>query len=154
MKPKEKLAPLFLRREDEPEYQREIWQPDWQCFCCEDTGEAIHAARRFIDGYDGCKHKLVICQNPHCAAGRKLGTSPALQASLDWRLGREICIEVDLAQRQIWREEAQRQQPEKIEIDVSGIGFNLRGRSRTPTEEMEAQQRHQAVLAGLEIISS
>ena len=149
MKPRKKLAPLFLRREDEPGYQREIWQPDWQCFCCEDTGEAIHAARRLIEGYDGCKHKLAVCQNPHCEAGRKLGASKALQGSLDWRLGEEICAEVDLEQRQMWREEVQRQRqkPEKLEIDVSQIGFNLRGRSRTPTEEMEAQRRHQAILA-------
>lgn len=150
MKKRKELPPIFMRREDEPDWEREIWQPDWQCFCCEDTGEAIHAARMFIEGYDWHKHKLPVCQNPGCTAGARFGDSPALQASLDWRLDGEMCAEVDRVQRELWRQEVRRQQQQERsmgQIDLSQVGFNLRGRSRTSEEEMLARQKHQAVLA-------
>ena len=148
MKERKKLQPIPLRREDDPNYSPEIWQPDWQCFCCEDTGIAKHAARMFISGYIDGKHKFPVCQNPGCSAGKKFGQVRALQYSLDWRLEAAMCQEADLSQREVWREWAlgQQQKRQKVNIDLSTIGKNLRGRSRTPSEEMEAKRRHEEVI--------
>ena len=150
MKERKKLPPMFMRREDEPGYEREIWQPDWNCFCCQDTGQARHAAEMFIEGYDPNKHKLPVCQNPGCQAGQVFGAAPSLKYSLDWRLDAAMCQEADRVQREVWREEVRRQQQQgrpRVDLDLSQIGFNLRGRSRTPEEEMLARQKHEAVLA-------
>ena len=150
MKERKKLPRQPMRREDDPNYEPEIWQPDWQCFCCQDTGFAIHAAKMFIDGYNEDKDKLPVCQNRGCEAGIKFGQVPDLQDSLDWRLDASMCAEADQAKREEWRQWARKQQQtQKLEIDLSTITKNLRDSSRTPTEQMEAQQRHQAVLAEL-----
>ena len=157
MKERPKLPPIFMRREDEPDYEPEIWLPNWKCFCCEDTGQARRAAEMFIEGYDWNKHKLPVCQNPDCEAGAKLGAAPSLQASLDWRLDAQMCREADQVRRELWRQEVKRQQQQgrpRVEIDLSQVGFNLRGRRRTPEEEMLAQQKHQAVLAEMNALPS
>ncbi len=44
MEQRQKLPPLLMRRDSDPSYEPEIWQPDYSCFCCEDTGLAMHAA--------------------------------------------------------------------------------------------------------------
>ena len=143
MKERQKLPPLPMRREDDPNYEPEIWQPDYSCFCCEDTGFAIHAAHMFIEGYEVERHKFPVCQNRGCEAGKKFGQVPALKYSLDWRLDASMCASADRARRKAWREWArgQQQRKQKVEIDLSTITKNLRKGSRTPTEEMEA--RHQ-----------
>ena len=149
MKERHKLPPIPLRKEDDPNYQPHIWQPSWKCFCCEDTGIAKNAARMFIEGYQDGKHKFPVCQNPDCQEGKKFGQVPDLQLSLDWRLEAWMCLEADAATRQMWREWAKlrQQKRQKLKIDLSTIGKNLRGRSRTSEEEMEAIQKHQAVIA-------
>ena len=151
MKERKKLPPLPMRREDDPNYEPEIWQPDYSCFCCEDTGFAIHAAKMFIEGYSVVKHKFPVCQNRGCEEGKKFGQVPALKYSLDWRLDAAMCAEADQARREAWREWArgQQQKRQKVEIDLSNITKNLRKGSRTSTEEMEARQKHEAVLAEL-----
>ncbi len=150
-KKRQKLPPLPMRRENDPNYEPEIWQPDYSCFCCEDTGLAIHAAVMFIEGYDLDKHKFPVCQNPGCEEGKKFGQVPALEYSLDWRLDAQMCAEADQAMRAVWREWAKKQQEKRHcpEIDLSNITKNLRTRSRTSAEEMEAWQKHQAVLSEL-----
>ena len=143
-----KLQPIPLRREDDPNYEPEIWQPNWKCFCCEDTGLARHAAFKFIEGYILEKHKFPVCQRLGCEAGVRFGQSPALQYSLDWRLEGWMCEEADRSQREAWLESArQQQQRKRVVIDLSSIGKSLRKRSRTPEEEMLAQRKHLAVLA-------
>jgi len=151
MKERKKLQPIPLRKEDDPNYEPEIWQPSWNCFCCEDTGLAKHAAELFIEGYKLEKQKFPVCQNPGCEAGVKFGQVPDLQYSLDWRLEAWMCTEADRSQREVWREWALRQQQKRLalKIDLSTIGKNLRKRDRTSTEALEAQQKHQAVLASM-----
>ena len=139
MKEQQKLPPLPLRKEDDPNYQPQIWQPSWKCFCCEDTGIAKNAARMFIENYQSGQHKYPVCQNPGCEAGVKFGQVPDLQLSLDWRLKEWMCIEADQETRKMWREWAieRQQKRQKLKIDLSTIGKNLRGRSRTSSEKME-----------------
>ncbi len=56
--------------------------------------------------------------------------------------------EAELVMRQEWREWARQQQPlrQKVNIDLSTIGKNLRERSRTQEEEMEAKRKHEEVI--------
>jgi hypothetical protein len=151
MAQRQKLPPLPMRRENDPNDDPEIWQPNYLCFCCEDTGLAMHAAVMFIEGYDLDKHKFPVCQNPGCENGLKFGQVPALENSLDWRLDAQMCAEADQAKRKEWRKWAKQQLQKRhfLEIDLSTITKNLRKRSRTSAEEMEAWQKHQAVLSEL-----
>lgn len=146
MKERKKLPPIPMRKEDEPDYDPEIWQPSWKCFCCEDTGIAKNAAEMFIEGYQSGKHKLPVCQYPGCEAGVKFGQVPDLQYSLDWRLEAWMCEEADSSTRERWRKWAhqQRQKRQELKIDLSTIGKNLRQHSRTSSEEMEAQQKQKS----------
>jgi hypothetical protein len=152
MAQRQKLPPLPMRRENDPNDDPEIWQPDHLCFCCEDTGLAMHAAVMFIEGYNLERHKFPVCQNPGCEQGLKFGQVPDLQYSLDWRLDAQMCAEADQARRKEWREWAFSQQ-QKPEIDYSSITNNLRSNSRTSAEEMEAWQKHQVVLSEINAVA-
>ena len=145
---RKKLAPVPLRIEEDPNYEPEIWQPSWNCFCCQDTGMVSqHIAQMYIEGYEQGKHKFPVCQNPGCQAGEEFSStdSPAFQNSLDWRLEPRMCQEADLAQRKEWREWAfQRQKNrEEIKIDLSNVGTSIAPRERTPEEEYEIRRRHE-----------
>lgn len=126
MRERPKLPPIPLRREDDSNYEPEIWQPDWQCFCCQDTGIAVNAARMFISGYRLERQKFPVCQNPGCEAGIKFGQVPDLQYSLDWRLEALLCQEADQSQREVWRKWMIGQRRQRVVIDLSRVGKNLR----------------------------
>jgi hypothetical protein len=137
-----------MRPETEPGADPEIWQPDWKCFCCHDSGIVHHyLAKLVIDGYDSNRDKLPRCHNLCCNAGSHYD-GYALTDSVDYRLDSETCQELDSIERENWRDYVE-QQRQKLKIDLSTIGKNLRGRDRTSSEEMEARQKHQAVLASM-----
>ena len=141
-----KLPRETMRPEKEPGADPEIWQPDWNCFCCHDTGIVHHyLVTLVIDGYDSNRDKLPRCHNRGCDAGSHYD-GHTLAGSVDYRLTNDICQELDAIERENWRDYVQKKR-QKLKIDLSTIGKNLRQRSRTPTEEMEARQKHQAVLA-------
>ncbi|MGL5805823.1 MAG: hypothetical protein ACRC11_10335, partial [Xenococcaceae cyanobacterium] len=113
-----KIQPIYLRREEDPDYEPEIWQPDWNCFCCEDTGIAKHGARMFMDGYIEGKHLFPVCQNPICEAGKLFGQTLSLRSSLDWRLEASMCQEADGVQRKVWRDWAKERQQKKQKLEI------------------------------------
>ena len=154
MKARKKIAALPLRKECDPNYEPEIWQPDWQCFCCEDTGIAKWAIYLFMEGYEQGKCKYPVCQNPGCEAGRSFGASPSLAYSLDWRLEPTLCQEADLWNREQWREWAKdkQQRIKNTNLLKSGLAdiaakHNLRKRDRSAEEERVAQLRHEEAIA-------
>ncbi len=155
MEQRQKLPPLPMRRDSDPNYEASIWQPDYSCFCCSDTGLAMHAAQMFIEGYNLEKHKFPVCQNPGCEEGKKFGQVPDLKYSLDWRLDAAMCAKADQARRKEWLQWAVRQQQKRqtAEIDYSTITNNLRSNNRTSSEEMEAWQKHQAVLSEINAVA-
>ena len=54
-----KLPRNPMRPDQESGAEPEIWQPDWNCFCCHDSGLVYdHLAALVIDGYDGNRDKL------------------------------------------------------------------------------------------------
>ncbi len=138
-----KLPRYPMRREDEPGYEKEIWQPGWNCFCCHDTGIVVsHLATLAIDGYDYNRDKFPRCVNPGCKAGDHWD-SEALTDSIDYRISAATCQKLDAIEREDWRQTARRHQ---INIRALAKVLSLRKRDRTSSEEMEAQRRHEEAL--------
>jgi len=122
-----------MRPEKEPGAEVEIWQPDWNCFCCHDSGIVHHyLAALVIDGFDSNLDKLPRFLAP----------------SVDYRLTADICQELDAIERENWRDYVQKKRL-ALKVDLSTIGKNLRQCQRTSTEERSARQKHQAVLGEL-----
>jgi hypothetical protein len=141
-----KLPREPMRPEREPGADPEIWQPDWKCFCCHDSGIVHHSlAALVIEGFDSKRDKLPRCHNLGCHAGSPYDEA-TLTGSVDYRLTPDICQELDAIERENWRDYVLHRRL-ALKIDLSTIGKNLRGRSRTSSEALEARQKHQAVLA-------
>jgi len=141
-----KLPRQFVRREDKPGYQPEIWQPSWRCFCCHDTGTVNqHLAKLVIEEYNPNKDKIPRCQNPGCKAGENLDFLSS--QVVDYRFTAAICQHLDSIHREDWRQSTQTKAA-LIQEKIAQLAQqkSLRKRDRTPTEEMEAQQKHAAVL--------
>lgn len=131
----EKLPRVPMRREDEPGYEKEIWQPSWNCFCCHDTGIINpHLAAEAIDGYDSNRDRLPRCVNPGCKAG-DYWDSEALTGCVDYRINAATCQKLDVIERENWRQTVHQKQ---INIQALATVMNLRKRDRTPIEEMGA----------------
>lgn len=143
-----KLPREPMRPEKEPGAEVEIWQPDWNCFCCHDSGIVHHyLAALVIDGFDSNLDKLPRCHNPGCYAGGNFD-GEVLASSVDYRLTADICQELDAIERENWRDYVQKKRL-ALKVDLSTIGKSLRQCQRTSTEERSARQKHQAVLGEL-----
>ncbi|NEO33218.1 MAG: hypothetical protein F6K36_22890 [Symploca sp. SIO3C6] len=143
------LPPMPMRPEDEPGYSKEMWQPQWRCFCCHDTGIVVsHLAAMVIKGYDANHSKLPLCQNSNCCA--EAGVPEEYNHCLDFRLNGEICAELDRIERQSWRDWAKErhQMLTQINTKVSALaeGMSLIKRQRTLEEQTLAQQKHLEVI--------
>ena len=138
------LDPIPMRKEDEPNYDKEIYQPSWDCYCCRDTGIAINAARIIIKGWKLESQKIPVCQRDGCEAGEKLANhaDPQVQASLDWRLHSDICSQVDSYERAARIESAKKEQSGEKVIDFSTVVKSLRSRPRSQQEQELAQRNH------------
>lgn len=144
-----KLQPLTLRRECEPDYEKEIWQPNWRCFCCHDTGFVLdRLAAYVIEGYKGGLHKIVECQATECQA--KIGETLEASGSLDDRLNPEICDHLDSLEREDWRQSLKQQHELRKKalglVDELAARRSIRCVKRTPTEEMEVRRKHQEII--------
>jgi len=138
----EKLPRSPMRREDEPGYEKEIWQPKWDCFCCHDTGIIKpHLASLVIDGYDFNRDQFPRCVNPGCKAGSDWD-STQLTHCCDYRITAATCQKLDAIERENWRETVRLRQ---INIQTLAHQMSMRQRARTPIEEMESQRRHEEV---------
>ncbi|BAZ19512.1 hypothetical protein NIES4073_03820 (plasmid) [Kalymmatonema gypsitolerans NIES-4073] len=136
------IEPIVARVEDEPGYQREIWEPTWNCFCCQDTGIVRpHLASKVIKGYNWNIHKLPVCTRPNCNGFTQL--SAGIAHMLDQRLTATVCQQLDQLERESW-EETIKMQFERIQQLAQAK--SLRTRPRTPEEEEIARFRHQLSL--------
>ena len=145
------MLPQLPREPIRPEREledKEIWQPDWRCFCCQDTGVIGYVlVRLVIPDYDRHRDKIVACQHPNCETGTRF----QYDLNYDQRFTAKICIELDLRAREDWRNTIIAQQ--KRFVDLNCVK-NLRSRPRTSEEEMMACQKHQVVLAGVNLINT
>jgi len=132
------LPRQIVRREDEPDYQKELWQPTWKCFCCHDTGTVQpHLVAMVINGYSWFTDKIPVCQNPSCCAP---SPGEAIEPILDYRLTAVICQQLDAIERQDWRETIKERQ---INIKTIAQKMSLRQRDRSAFEQEEALHNHQ-----------
>ncbi|WP_414552514.1 hypothetical protein [Anabaena sp. CCY 0017] len=131
------LPPEPIRDEDQPGYQKEIWQPSWRCFCCEDTGIVrSRLAAMVIHGYNSNRDRLPICQAPGCNAGVNW---LHLEGNIDMRLTAAICQELDRISREDWRQSTQ----QKF-VNIQALSKKLampRSCERTEQDNREVQQR-------------
>jgi hypothetical protein len=131
------LPPEPIRREDQPGYEKEIWQPSWECFCCEDSGIVrSHLASMVIRGYDSKRDRIPICQAPGCSAGVNW---LHLEGNIDMRLTAAICQELDRINREDWQKTTERKF-----INLKSLSKKLAmpgTRDRTDNDNREVQQR-------------
>ena len=150
-----KLTRKFIRQEDDPDYDSEVWQPSWHCFCCHDTGEVHpHLAKLIIDRYELGKDKIPRCQNPGCIAGGHLDSS-TLKEMIDYRFTPDICQELDTFHREDWQQ-TRRIQATLIAQKVAWLAKSksLRQADRTLDEEINTRQKHAMAIAAWEELSS
>jgi hypothetical protein len=138
-----KFSRMPQRIEEEPDFDKPNWRPSWSCYCCHDTGLIVYSlVRLVIPDYDGNRDKPVVCH--HCHQRDKFGDLISL--SLDWRFNDELCEKLDRIARDDWARTLEKfyaEGKERYYMDLSTIGQNLRCRSRTAEEEMEAKRKHE-----------
>ncbi len=141
-----RLSRLLLRPELESQPQS-VWRPTWRCFCCQDTGFVTDSLIRLvIPDYDSDFDRSVACQN----CERVYVYAQLVQNSLDWRFTDDTCSQLDRIYREEWAQTLKRkheaQKQAKGLVDELAERKSIRLRRRTPTEEMEAQRRHEDVI--------
>jgi hypothetical protein len=138
-----------MRPEDEPGYEKETITPTWQCFCCHDSGRVVpHLTRLVIPDYNYDRHKLPRCQNPGCTFGN-YWDSEGLVDSVDYRFTSDLCQELDLLERDDWKQFTPDSPLMVIERIIQVVKQkNMRRCDRNSTEDMIAKQRHQQALSG------
>ncbi len=143
-----KLPREILRQEDKPGYEKEVWQPSWKCYCCHDLGIVRpHLVAMLIDGYDYRHDKLPRCQNQGCSAGSSYDSSQ-LSNCIDYRLSPAICQELDMIEREDWRQTHAKWHSTRKhrQVDFSSVVQNLRPTNRTSGEQMELMRRLEEVM--------
>ena len=150
-----KLPRNPMHPEKESDAEVEIWQPTWKCFCCHDSGIVVsHLAATVIEGFNSNRDKLPRCQNPGCKSGSHWD-SDNITHCVDYRLTSGICLQLDAAEREAWRETLlmQRQhlkarlnelkeQEQKLAQKMKMPGV----RDRTEDDNREVAIRHEEIL--------
>lgn len=132
-----KLPPLYNRPEDKPDYTPEIWQPNWNCFCCQDHG-VVHPnlARLVIHGYDTKQHRLIECQRLGCGIIHNKLPQYVVK-HLDNRFNSDLCEQLHQISKEDWRESAKKRQQIKVEhakmmnTAYATLGTSLRAGKRS-----------------------
>ncbi|MFP5275408.1 hypothetical protein [Coleofasciculus sp.] len=141
-----KFPRQFIRKEDEPGYQPETWQPKWHCFCCHDTGKINpHLAKLVIEEYDLSKDKIPRCQNPSCKAGDNLDFLGS--QVVDYRFTAAICQHLDSIHREEWRQTTETKTA-LVQEKIAQLAQqkSLKKPARTPSEETEIQEKYAAIV--------
>lgn len=141
-----KLPRVPMRPEKEPNSEVELWQPDWNCFCCRDSGVIVPSlASLIIDGYNRDRDKLPLCVNPGCRAASKYD-SEFLDASVDRRIEPAVCQQLDLLERNAWRQTV-RAQSQRIQETTKALARekSFRVRDRNAHEEQASLEKHRLV---------
>jgi hypothetical protein len=142
------FEPLTVRPEEEKD--KEIWQPSWNCFCCQDTGKVqAHLVRLIMPSYNYDRDRLPICQL--CSCGDKLYHLTEFGV-IDTRFEMMLCKKLDKVAREEWRNATQEQfaiAKKRIELATDEFSQNhtLTKKNRTQNDEREVQQRKQEVEA-------
>lgn len=123
---------------------KEIWQPSWKCFCCQDTGKVQnHLVKLVMPDYDYDRDRIPICQL--CNAGDKLYHLVEFGV-IDTRFETMLCKKLDTLARDEWSQATQEQfQIAKKRVglitDEIATAHSLTRRKRTQNDEREIQIR-------------
>lgn len=137
------FEPMPVRPEEEQEAQ-EIWQPSWNCFCCQDTGKVQpHLVRLVMPNYDYNRDRIPICQA--CSCGDKLYHLNEFGV-IDTRFDLLLCKKLDALARDEWKKATK----DQFEISKKRVGLvthevalahSLTKKKRSVNDEREVQQR-------------
>lgn len=129
---------------------KEIWQPRWNCFCCQDTGQIqAHLVRLIIPDYDHNRDRIPVCQGCN-----KFDRHNWMEYGvLDTRFDLFLCKKLDAISRADWKQVTGKQfEKYKKQLDIAtgalakpAVGIaqshNLAVSNRTQNDDREVQQR-------------
>ena len=139
----------LIRPKLDEEVDKEIWQPDWRCFCCHDTGLIQrYLVELVINDYDPWNDKPVACQNSICEAGWNYRG----MAGCDQRFERGVCAELHQIGREDWRQfvreqfENAKQRNARFEANTLAAAMTMPGsRGRNANDEREIEIRKEEI---------
>lgn len=138
--PQFERLPINKETEDE---DKEIWQPNWNCFCCQDTGQIqAHLVNLIISDYNPNFDRIPVCQGCNKFDRHNLRD----YGVLDTRFDLFLCKKLDALSRTEWKRTTEKQfKKYKNEIYLAthaiSIPHNLASNSRTPSDEREIHRR-------------
>lgn len=128
---------------------KEIWQPRWHCFCCQDTGQIqAHLVRLIIPDYDPNRDRIPVCQGCNKFDRHNLRD----YGVLDTRFDLFLCKKLDAISRADWKKVTELQfEKYKKQLDVATCAIaqshSLAVSNRTLNDDREIQQRKAEVEA-------
>lgn len=141
--PREPVCPSLLG----DEIDKEIWQPNWNCYCCHDTGLVRKLlVLLLIPDYDHHHDKPVVCQRRGCQISLDDRSSP----HYDQRFDSDICAELDKISRDDWKQTVLDQHQlakNRAAIEAAEKPLQWRLRKRISEESLEAQRRSEEIKA-------
>ncbi|MHC5672993.1 hypothetical protein [Nostoc sp.] len=131
------------------EKDKEIWQPRWNCFCCQDTGQIQgHLVKLIISDYDPNRDRIPVCQGCNKFDRHNLRD----YGVLDTRFDLFLCKKLDAISRADWKQVTEKQfEKYKKQLDIAtgaiAQSHSLAVTNRTSNDEREVQQRKAEVEA-------
>lgn len=138
--------PIFERlpiNEKTENDDKEIWQPKWNCFCCQDTGLIYrHLIELIIPNFDPNRDRIPVCQGCNKFDNYHLKE----YGVLDLRFDLYICKKLDAIARDGWKRTTLSQfEKYKNQLDIAtgaiAQSHSLAVTNRTSNDEREVQQR-------------
>lgn len=134
--PQFERLPINEQTENE---DKEIWQPSWNCFCCQDTGQIqAHLVRLIISDYDPNRDRIPVCQGCNKFDRHNLRD----YGVLDTRFDLFLCKKLDRIARNDWKQVTEKQfEMVKQRINQIAKTHSLTNCNRTSNDDREVQQR-------------
>ncbi|MHC5862783.1 hypothetical protein [Nostoc sp.] len=133
--PKFERSPILPNVEED----KEIWQPRWDCFCCQDTGQIqAHLVRLIISDYDPNRDRIPVCQGCNKFDRHNLRD----YGVLDTRFDLFLCKKLDAISRADWKQVTEKQfEMFKQRVNQIAKTHSLASGDRTPNDDREVAQR-------------
>ncbi|WP_138506306.1 hypothetical protein [Nostoc sp. PA-18-2419] len=138
--PQFERLPINPKKEEE---DKEIWQPSWDCFCCQDTGQIqAHLVRLIIPDYDHNRDRIPVCQGYNKFYRHNL----MKYGVLDTRFDLFLCKKLDRISHDNWKQITQKQFEKyrnQLNFETSKISqsHSLTNTNRTGNDNREVGQR-------------
>ncbi|MCC5609761.1 hypothetical protein LC612_24030 [Nostoc sp. CHAB 5834] len=122
---------------------KEIWQPSWHCFCCQDTGQIQrHLVNLVIPDYNPHRDRIPVCQGCNKFDNYHLKE----YGVLDLRFDLYICKKLDAIARDGWKRTTLSQfEKYKNQLDIAtgaiAQSHSLAVTNRTSNDDREVAQR-------------